>query len=74
MTTPKLRALFELIDLLDADEREELRAYLDGGSCDPAEWTRAWNDELGRRLEQIERGEVELIDGEAFFADWRRSE
>jgi hypothetical protein len=32
------------------------------------EWERAWGDELGRRIGEIERGEVELLTKEEFFA------
>lgn len=41
------------------------------GDVHDGEWTAAWNDELARRIGQIERGEVELLDGEQVMAEMR---
>lgn len=37
----------------------------------PEDWESRWNDELSRRIGQIERGEVELLDGEKVMAEMR---
>jgi hypothetical protein len=47
----------------------ELRAELEGDGCTPEQWGAAWNDELVRRMAQIERGEAQLQTEEEFFAD-----
>lgn len=39
--------------------------------CSPEEWSSAWNDELSRRIAQIESGEAELVDGADVIADLR---
>jgi hypothetical protein len=71
MTSPRVRAVIELLDEMDQEERTELRQELEGASS-PNEWKRAWNDELARRIAQIEAGEVELVDGGEVLADLRR--
>jgi hypothetical protein len=35
----------------------------------PEEWGRAWNDELTRRITEVERGDTKLLTEEEFFAD-----
>jgi hypothetical protein len=51
--------------------RKELRNELEG-ACSPSEWKRAWNDELSRRIAQIEAGDIELVEGDEVLADLRR--
>lgn len=41
------------------------------GACSPSEWKRAWDDELARRLAQVEADEVELVDGDEVLAELR---
>jgi len=45
------------------DERNELRDELGtpADGLDETAWTAAWNDELSRRMTQVERGEVRLL-------------
>jgi hypothetical protein len=45
-----------------------LRKKLGGDELDESEWTAAWNDDLVRRMSQIERGEVHLLSEDEFFA------
>jgi Putative addiction module component len=72
MQSPRVRAVLGLVSELSDDERSELRAELDGAlSSSPEEWDRAWNDELSRRMAQVESGEVELVDGDQVMADLR---
>jgi putative addiction module component (TIGR02574 family) len=54
---------------MSEDERAELLETLSGEVLDEEEWTAAWNDELSRRMGQIERGEVELLTREEFWSD-----
>jgi hypothetical protein len=39
------------------------------GRTDPSERDAAWNDELGHRIAQVERGEARLLTEQEFFAD-----
>ena len=71
MTSPRVRAVIDLLDERNAEERKELQGEL-AGAANPTEWKRAWNDELAQRSAQIEAGEVELVDGDAVLADLRR--
>jgi hypothetical protein len=71
MPSPRVRAVIELLDEMNEEERKELRNELEG-ECTPSEWKRAWNDELARRISQIEAGEVELVDGDEVLAELRR--
>jgi putative addiction module component len=71
MPSPRVRAVIELLDEMSEEERKELRDELEG-ECAPNEWKRAWNDELARRISQIEAGEVELVDGDEVLAELRR--
>lgn len=67
--SPRVRAILELVSELDDQERDELRGELEGAQTSSVEeWDRAWGDELGRRIGEIERGEVELLTKEEFFA------
>lgn len=36
--------------------------------ADPREVARAWDEEIARRVDAIDKGEVEMIDGEEVFA------
>jgi hypothetical protein len=55
---------------MNDEERRELRAELEElGECTSEEWASAWSQELGRRMAQIERGEVKLLTEEEFFSD-----
>ncbi len=67
MTSPRVRAVIELLEEMSDDEREELRNELEGSTG----WTRAWNQELARRLVEIESGQVQLVDGDEFLAELR---
>jgi hypothetical protein len=67
-----VRVVLGLVAEMDDQERADLRAELDGvAAASPEEWERAWNDELSHRIGQVERGEVELLDGEAVMAKMR---
>lgn len=44
-------------DLIESLDLDALSAE------DPAAVEAAWQDEIGRRIEAVERGEVELLDG-----------
>lgn len=56
------RALIEsLVISLDCDP-----------DADPQEIARLWDEEIGRRIDEIDRGEVEMIDGEEVFARLRK--
>lgn len=67
--SPKVRAVLELIAEMSDDERGQLRETLSSAVAAPADWDAAWNDELGRRIAQVERGEARLLTEEEFFAD-----
>jgi hypothetical protein len=67
--SPRVRAVLELVSEMSEDERAELREKLRGEVIDEKEWTAAWNDELSRRMSQIERGEVELLTRDEFWSD-----
>jgi hypothetical protein len=72
MKSARVRAVLELVSELSESERNELRAELDGAlPSSPEEWEGAWNNELSRRIAQIEGGDVELVDGADIMADLR---
>jgi hypothetical protein len=71
MPSPRVRAVLELLDEMNEAERKELQGQLEG-ECAPDDWRRAWNEDLVRRISQIEGGEVELVDGEEVVADLRQ--
>ena len=48
-------------------DREE-----EGEDISPAEWEAAWDAELARRIGEVERGEVELLDGDQVMANIRK--
>jgi hypothetical protein len=67
--SPRVRAVLDLVSEMTEDERAELRKKLDGDDLDESEWTAEWNDELARRMSQIERGEVRLLTEEELFSN-----
>jgi antitoxin component of MazEF toxin-antitoxin module len=71
MPSPRVRAVIELLDEMNEEERKELRTELESERT-PSEWKRAWNDDLARRIAQIEANELELVDGDEVLADLRR--
>ncbi len=66
MSSPRVRAVLELVSEMTDEERAELRDELEGST---EEWSAAWTVELERRMAQIEQGEVKLLTREEFFAD-----
>lgn len=61
LTPDEKRALIESLVLsLDSDH-----------DADPQEVARAWDEEIARRIEATERGEVEIVDGDDVFARLR---
>jgi hypothetical protein len=54
----RVRAILQLVSELSEAEREELRDELDA-ELTPEQWKSTWDDELSRRIAQIEGGEVE---------------
>jgi hypothetical protein len=71
MPSPRVRAVIDLLDEMNEEERKELRSELESEPT-PSKWKRAWNDDLARRIAQIEAGEVELVDGDEMLADLGR--
>lgn len=71
MTSPRVRAVIDLLDEMNDQELQELQSEL-AGAVTPTEWKRAWHDELAQRIAQVEAGEVELVDGDEVLADLRR--
>lgn len=72
MKSARVRAVLGLVSELSENERNELRAELDGMFLSlPEEWNNAWNDELSNRIAQIERGDVALVDGAEIMAELR---
>ncbi len=69
--SPRVRAVLDIVSEMTEAERDELRdelgAPVDG--LDETTWKAAWNDELSRRMTQIERGEVRLLTEEELFAN-----
>ena len=53
-----------------ADVAEQLIVSLD--ERPDADTEQAWQEEVQRRLQQVERGEVELIDSDTVMADLRK--
>lgn len=61
LTPDEKRALIEsLVISLDCD-----------ADADPQEIARAWDEEVARRIEAMDRGEVDMIDGDDAFARLR---
>lgn len=61
LTPDEKRALIEsLVISLDCDP-----------DADPEAIARAWDEEIARRVEEMDKGEVEMIDGDEVFARLR---
>ena len=66
----KPEAVYELGMELDVDERavvaHKLLASVDGEASDgdQVDVDAAWKDEIRRRIDEVERGEVQLVSGE----------
>ncbi len=61
LTPDEKRALIEsLVISLDRDP-----------DADPQEIARAWDEEIARRIDAMDKGEVEMIDGDEVFARLR---
>lgn len=61
LTPDEKRALIEsLVISMDCDP-----------DADPQEIGRAWDEEIARRVEAMDKGEVEMVDGEEVFAHLR---
>ena len=72
MSSARVRTVLGLVAELSDAERHELQTELDGAIAASAEdWEREWNDDLSRRMTQIENGEVDLVDGDDVLADLR---
>lgn len=72
MSSARVRTVLGLVAELSDAERHELRTELDGAiAASPEEWEREWNDDLSRRMAQIENGEVDLVDGDDVLGDLR---
>jgi hypothetical protein len=69
--SPRVRAVLEIVSEMTEDERKELRYELGtpADGLDEAARAAAWNNELSRRLTQIERGEVQMLTEEELFAN-----
>jgi hypothetical protein len=71
MTEP-VKKLIEDCYALSEEDRAIVRVELDDDTTDsPEDVEAAWRDELQRRVDEIERNEVELLDGEQTFAKLR---
>jgi len=57
-SSARVRAILDLVSGLSEAEREELRDELDA-DLTPEQWKSAWDEELSRRITQIEGGEVQ---------------
>jgi len=72
--TDKTQAIVEQALKLSPTERadvaEQLLASLDEALDSDVE--KAWQEEIQRRLQQVERGEVELIDSDTVMAELRK--
>ena len=72
--------LFEQAMKLSEAEREELADRLfqstlpevPGEEISPDEWEKAWGEEIKRRIEQMDRGEVDLKDAFESLEELRR--
>ena len=62
----------QALDLSPEEKRELILNLVISLDCDPdadpAEIARAWDLEIERRVEQMDKGEVEWIDGDEVFA------
>jgi hypothetical protein len=57
-SSARVRTILDLVAGLSEAEREELRDELDA-DWTPEQWKSAWDEELSRRIVQIEGGEVQ---------------
>jgi hypothetical protein len=57
-SSERVRTILDLVSELSEAEREELRDELDA-DLTPEQWKFAWDEELSRRILQIEDGEVQ---------------
>ena len=57
-SSERVRTILDLVSELSEAEREELRDELDA-DLTPEQWKSAWDEELSRRILQIEDGEVQ---------------
>jgi hypothetical protein len=79
VTKTKVDELFEQALALSPEQREELadRLYqstlpeMPGEDISPDEWERLWAEEIQRRLDQVDRGEVETGDAFEMIAEMR---
>ena len=71
-----LNDIYQKALAMEPAERAELAhrllLSLESGERDP-DWKEAWREEIERRLEEIDRGEVELLDGDEVMARLRKS-
>lgn len=64
--------IMDLVDSLPIDMRLELIDHLLESITPPkTDVEEAWKDEVERRIDEVESGEVELIPGEEVFARMR---
>ncbi len=71
MTTQTME-IMDLVDSLPIDMRLELIDHLLESITPPkTDVEEAWKDEVERRIDEVESGEVELIPGEEVFARMR---
>lgn len=57
-SSARVRAILDLVSGLSEAEREELRDELDA-DLTSEQWKYAWDEELSRRITEIEGGEVQ---------------
>jgi putative addiction module component (TIGR02574 family) len=72
-TRPELR---EELLRLPLEEREALAEELFrslGEEAGDAQWEAVWSDEIARRLAQVARGEVELVDADEVHAELQQA-
>lgn len=72
MKSARVRAVLGLVSELSESEQNELRAEFGRTLLSsPEEWDSAWNDELSRRIDRIESGDVDLVEGAHVLANLR---
>ncbi len=74
--TDKSKAVLEEALKLTADERAEVAEQLIASleETPDADVQQAWQEEVQRRLQQIDRGEVELVDSDTVIAELRKKQ
>jgi putative addiction module component (TIGR02574 family) len=69
------RAAKKILDearALSVEEREEIaHGLLESVAAERDDLSPEWREEIARRIKQIERGEVELIDGDEVLRELR---